>query len=90
VRRLMTGALLMIVGILAVLLAPAWGVDQCVDCIGNSTTHICGCHTFTSSLAIPIACSGDWGTLFLPMAIVVLALMVTGIVFMVRARGSKP
>jgi len=78
VRRLMTGALLMIVGILAVLFAPAWGVDQCVDCIGNST------------LAIPITWSGDWGTLFLQTVIVGLALMVTGIVFMVRARGSKP
>ena len=33
--------------------------------------------------------SGDWGTLFLPMAIVGLALVVTGIVLIVRARRSR-
>ena len=88
-RRLMTGALLMIVGVLAVLSAPSGGVTGCLDCIAGSHDPICGCHTFTTSLAVPITWSGDWGTLFLPMAIVGLAFVVTGIVLIVRARRSR-
>ena len=88
-RRLVTGALLMIVGALAVLFAPAWGVMQCADCFAGSHDPHCGCHTFTTSLAVPITVSGDWGTLLLPMAIVGLALVVTGIVLIVRARRSR-
>ena len=88
-RRLATGAALTIVGVLAILFAPAGGVGQCVDCIRDFDNPICGCHTFTNSLAIPITWTGYWDKLFFPMAIPGLALTVTGIVLLVRGRRSR-
>ena len=87
-RRRVIAAALIIVGFLAVLFAPAWGVTGCLDCVAGAHDPICGCHSFTTSLAVPITWSGDWGTLFLPMAIVGLALAATGIVLLIKARRS--
>jgi len=85
-RRRVIGAALMAVGVLAVLLAPGGGVTQCVDCVSDFDDPICGCHTFTNSLVVPITWTGNWDVLFLPTLIIGVALVVTGIVFLVRAR----
>jgi hypothetical protein len=88
-RRRVIGATLTIVGLLAVAFAPAGGVTQCVDCIRDFDDPICGCHTFTNSLAVPLTWSGYWDKLFFPMAIVGLALAVTGIILLIKARRSR-
>ena len=89
VRRRVIGGTVTILGVLAVLFAPAWGVTGCAECVEGYDGPLCGCHTFTNSLAVPITWSGDWSTLFLPTAMVGLALAVTGIILLIKARRSR-
>lgn len=43
----------------------------------------------TTSLAVPISWPGGWDKLFLPMLIIGVALVVTGIVLVIKARRSR-
>lgn len=88
-RRRVIGATLTILGLLAVAFAPGGGVTQCVDCVRDFDDSICGCHTFTNSLVVPITWTGNWDKLFLPTLVIGVALVATGIVLLVRARRSR-
>jgi drug/metabolite transporter (DMT)-like permease len=88
-RRRVVGAALTVVGILMVLFAPAWGVTSCPSCIAINDPA-CGCQKFTDSLVVPMRWSGDWAKLFFPMAVIGVALVVTGVVLVVkRSRSTR-
>jgi uncharacterized membrane protein len=79
-QRLVIGATLTILGVLILLFAPAPG--EAVGCDG-------GCHNYGStSLTGLIHWPPGWYTLFLPMSIIGVALVVTGIVLLIKHRRS--
>jgi uncharacterized membrane protein len=88
-RTVVISGTLAILGVLAMAFAPFWGVTGCVECVEGYDGPLCGCHTFTDSLAVPIRWRGDWAKLGLSMSIIGLALVVTGIVLLIRATRTK-
>lgn len=89
VRRRLIGATLTVLGLSAVAFAPAWGVTGCASCMEGSHNPFCGCHTVINGFAVPINWPAGWERLFLPMLIIGVALDVTGIVLMIRARRFR-
>ena len=88
-RRRVVGAALTVVGVLMLLFMPAGGVTQCADCFKDFDDAICGCHTFTNSLVVPLTWRGDWDKLGWPMALIGVALVVAGVVLLVKRRRSR-
>jgi len=89
-RRRGIGAALTIVGVLAVVFVPVVGVGGCADCIEGAHDPICGCHDYGSySLWGLIHYPPGWDKLALPMLIIGVALVVTGIVLLIKARRTK-
>jgi len=82
VRRLVTGASLMIVGVVLLLFEPVGGVSSCPN------PGFCSSQTYRLFFLIGWP-AGWWDRLTLPQLIVGLALVVTGIVLIVRARRSR-
>jgi uncharacterized membrane protein len=63
---------------------------MCADCVeGHANDPICGCHTVINALAVPINWPAGWERLFLPMLIIGVALVVTGIVLLIKAGRSR-
>jgi hypothetical protein len=88
VRRRVIGVTLTIVGVSILLFGPGpWGVSGCPGVIGNFATR--GCYEATYSLSGLISWPGGWDKLFLPMLIIGVALVVTGIALMIKARRSR-
>lgn len=97
-RRRVIGAALTIVGVLTVLFAPAWGVVGCASCVEGYDNPMCGCYEFTTALAVPInwptepvgvdlrPSTVEWDKLFLPMLIIGVAVVGTGIVLLIKPR----
>ena len=89
-RRRVVGAALTVVGVLMLLFMPTGGVEQCLDCFEEtSTTHICGCQTFTNSLVVPLTWRGNWDKLGWVIGVVGIALVVTGLVLLVKRTRSR-
>jgi hypothetical protein len=89
-RRRVIGAALTLVGVLAVVFVPVVGVGGCADCVAGAHDPSCGCHDYRSyDWWGLIHYPRGWDKLFLPMAIIGLALAVTGIVLLIRARSSR-
>jgi hypothetical protein len=79
-RRRVIGATLTLLGVVILLFAPAPG--EAVGCDG-------GCHNYGStSLTGWIHWPPGWYNLFLPMLIIGVAFVVTGIVLLIRPRRS--
>src|SRR5262245_27905687 len=87
-RRRVIGAMLTILGALMLLFLPVVGVSGCFDCVKGVHNPICGCHDFgSSSWRGLIHYPPGWGDkLAWPMLIIGVALVVTGIVLMIKAR----
>jgi len=85
VRPRVTGAALTILGVLIMLFAPVGATGGCADLGG-------GCREFSAnSWWGLIHWPAGWDTLFLPMLIIGVALVVTGVVLQIkpgRSRGS--
>jgi hypothetical protein len=90
-RRRVIGATLTIVGGLVLLLVPVVGVSGCATCIAGTRNPICGCHDYGSySWRSLIHYPPGWGDkLAWPMLIIGVALVVTGVVLMIKARRSR-
>ena len=86
-RRRVIGALLTIFGVLSVVFTPVVGVGGCATCVALARNPSCGCHDYGSyDWWGLIHYPPGWDKLFLPMLIIGVLLVVTGIVLMVRAR----
>ena len=81
-RRRVIGAALTIVGVLVLLFEPVGGVGSCPD------PGFCSVQTYRLFFLISWP-AGWWDRLALPQLIIGVALVVTGIVLLVRARRSK-
>jgi hypothetical protein len=89
--RRVIGATLTIVGGLVLLFEPVVGVGGCATCIAGSHSPICGCHDYGSySWRGLIHYPPGWrDKLVWPMLIIGVALIVTGVVLLIKARRSK-
>jgi hypothetical protein len=90
-RRRVIGATLTIIGGLVLLSLPVVRVGGCADCIAGSHNPICGCHDYGSySWRSLIHYPPGWGEkLAWPILIIGVALVVTGVVLLIKARRSK-
>jgi uncharacterized membrane protein len=85
-RRRVIGAMLTILGVLVVLFAPAWGVVGCTDFTDRpGVCRDCGSDSLSGFIHWP----PGWDKLFLPMLITGVALVVTGIVLLFKARRFR-
>jgi len=85
-RRRVIGAALTIVGVLTVVFVPVGAVVQCVDFTDRA--GYCreqGASDWWGLINYP----AGWDKLVLPMLIIGVALVVTGIVLMIKARRSR-
>ena len=83
-RRRVIGATLTVLGVLILLFAPAPG--EAVGCAASTG----GCRNYGStSLTGLIHWPPGWYNLSLPMLIIGVALVVTGIVLLIKAKGSR-
>jgi len=55
---------------------------------GISNDPICRCHTVINALAVLINWPAGWERLFLPMLIICVALVMTGIVLLIKPKRS--
>ncbi len=82
------GATLTILGVLILLFEPVGATGGCADFIGDNATG--GCRKFSAnSWWGLIHWPPGWDTLFLPMLIIGAALVVTGIVLLIKAKRSR-
>jgi hypothetical protein len=92
VRRLVLGATLIVLGVSAVVFVPVIGVGGCGNCVAGARDPSCGCHDYGSyDWWGLIHYPPGWYKLFLPMGIIGVALVATGIVLIIknsRSRGS--
>jgi len=73
-----------------VLFEPVVVVTGCADCIPGANDPTCGCHEQGASdwwglVSYP----PGWGRLAVPMAVIGVALVVTGVVLLVKRRRSR-
>ena len=89
-RRRVIGATLTIVGAFTVIFVPVVGIGGCADCVAGANNLSCGCHDYGSyDWWGLIHYPPGWDKLFLPMLIIGVALVVSGIVLLIRARSSR-
>ncbi|HEX2321381.1 MAG TPA: hypothetical protein VHJ18_20600 [Streptosporangiaceae bacterium] len=88
-RRRVIGAALTIVGVLAVVFVPVVGVGGCADCVPGVHDPTCGCRDYGSYSLWGLHYPPGWDKLAVPMLIIGIALVVTGIVLLVRARRPR-
>jgi drug/metabolite transporter (DMT)-like permease len=89
-RRRLVGAALAVLGILMVLFEPIVGVGGCADCVAGAQDPSCGCHDYGSyDWWGLIHYPPGWDKLLFPMFVIGVALVVTGIVLLVKRRRSR-
>jgi len=89
-QRRLIGAGLTIVGVLTVIFVPVVGVGGCADCVPGAQDPTCGCHDYGSyDWWGLIHYPPGWNKLLFPMLIIGFALVVTGIVLMLRAKRFR-
>ena len=88
--RRVVGAALTVVGVLMVLFEPVIVVTGCLDCIAGANDPRCGCHEQGASdwwglVNYP----PGWGRLAVPMLVIGVSLVVTGVVLLVKRSRSR-
>jgi drug/metabolite transporter (DMT)-like permease len=81
-RRRVVGAALTVVGVLMVLFAPVGGA---ISCPNPGFCHVQGASDWWGLVNYP----PGWGKLAVPMALIGIALVVTGVVLVVKRRRSR-
>ena len=89
-RRRVIGGTLTMLGVLLVLFEPVIVVTMCADCVAGAHGSTCGCHEQGASdwwglINYP----PRWDKLAVPMLIIGIAFVVTGIVVLIKPRRSR-
>jgi hypothetical protein len=87
-RRRVIGATLTVVGVLILLFEPVGATGICVDVIEDSASAGCRKLSANSWWGL-VHWPAGWDTLFLPMLIIGVALVVIGVVLLIKRRRSR-